>query len=223
MNPKRYVEMLAEVSLPSVFNPYADTCPIYDRVGAPATRRTNLEQYLYAAMEAPDLSLWVGRDLGYRGGRRTGIALTDEVNLEMLERVYSGKLRLAKATKGPVVSERTASVFWDMIGRLNTPVFTWNVFPFHPHEREVSLSNRCHTRYERLAMKHALKELITILRPTKVIAIGNDAQQGLEDLDVECLKVRHPSYGGVTDFRAGVAASHDLKDTHTFSTQPAML
>ena len=29
------------------------------------------------------------------------------------------------------------------------PVMLWNVFPFHPHEADDPMSNRCHTRSER--------------------------------------------------------------------------
>lgn len=223
MNPKSFVEMLADVRLPSVFNPYADTCPIYDREDAAQRRRANLEEFLRAALDAPELSVWIGRDLGYRGGRRTGIALTDEVHLDRLAAVYPGQLRLRKATHGPFVSERTARVFWDMIGRLKTSVFTWNVFPLHPHHEGRPLTNRCHTRRERTLVAPILKELLELVQPVQVIAIGNDAEAGLEGLGVDCLKVRHPSYGGISDFRAGVASAHSLKEPADFSIQPDLL
>lgn len=219
MNPKSFVEMVADVRMPSVFNPYVDVCPIHDRTDAPERRRANLEQFLHAALEAPELSVWIGRDLGYRGGRRTGIALTDEVHLDRLITIYSGKLQLRKATHGPVVAERTASVFWDMIGRLKMSVFTWNVFPLHPHEDGRPLTNRCHTRRERAQAAPILKELLHLLKPSQVVAIGNDAEAGLGDLGLSCLKVRHPSYGGISEFRAGVASSHGLDEKMDFSTQ----
>lgn len=223
MNPRNFVEMVADVHMPSVFNPYVDVCPIHDREDAPDRRRANLEQFLDAAVEAPQLSLWIGRDLGYRGGRRTGIALTDEVQLNRLAETYSGKLHLRKATHGPVVAERTASVFWDMIGRLDMSVFTWNVFPLHPHEDDQPLSNRCHTKRERTLVAPILKELVQLLKPSQVIAIGNDAETGLEELGLSCLKVRHPSYGGVSEFRAGVASSHGLREARGSSKQLDLL
>jgi len=223
MNPKNFVEMVADVQMPSVFNPYVDVCPIHDREDAPDRRRANLEQFLDAAVEAPQLSWWIGRDLGYRGGRRTGIALTDEVQLDRLAEAYSGKLNLRKATHGPVVAERTASVFWDMIGRLNMSVFTWNVFPLHPHEDGRPLSNRCHTNRERARVAPILKELVDRMKPSQVIAIGNDAESGLGDLGLSCLKVRHPSYGGISEFRAGVAASHGLQELEDSSKQLDLL
>lgn len=223
MTVRSFVEMLADVRMPLVFNPYADICPIYDRPDAAERRRANLEQFLHAAMDTPELSIWVGRDLGYRGGRRTGIALTDEVHLDRLATIYSGRLQLRKATHGPAVAERTASVFWDMIGRLKTSVFTWNVFPFHPHLDGLPLTNRCHTRRERVHVAPILKELLRLLHPSQLIAIGNDAEAGLADLGLSCLKVRHPSYGGISEFRAGVASSHGLGEPLDFSTQPNLI
>jgi uracil-DNA glycosylase len=87
---------------------------------------------------------------------------------------------------------------------LDEPVFTWNVFPLHPHEKGQPLTNRCHTRSERHSCRWLLLALLDLLQPTKVIAIGNDAALGLADLGVDCLKVRHPSYGGVADFQRGI-------------------
>jgi hypothetical protein len=95
-----------------------------------------------------------------------------------------------------------------MIRQLRTPVFTWNVFPLHPHEKGKPLTNRCHTRAERLAARPLLLELLDLLRPTTIVAIGNDAELGLLDLGVECLKVRHPSYGGISDFERGISLIH---------------
>jgi uracil-DNA glycosylase len=109
-----------------------------------------------------------------------------------------------------------------MISRLKMTVFTWNVFPFHPHEKARPLTNRCHTRHERAEVAPILKDLLGMLQPSQLVAIGNDAHSGLEDLGLTCLKVRHPSYGGVSEFRAGVAASHGIKDP-TISSQLKLL
>jgi len=37
-------------------------------------------------MELGSNTIWMGRDLGYRGGRRTGLALTDEAHLPLFSR-----------------------------------------------------------------------------------------------------------------------------------------
>ena len=53
----------------------------FDGPDAPAIRRSNLGLVLEAALAGGISSLWIARDLGHRGGRRTGLALTDEVHL----------------------------------------------------------------------------------------------------------------------------------------------
>jgi len=77
MTPTAFVKALAEFSLDNVFNPYADTCSVHDRAGAAASRRKNLRSYLQAVSDLGADTIWMGRDLRYRGGRRTGLALTD--------------------------------------------------------------------------------------------------------------------------------------------------
>ena len=204
----QFVDALARVRLPSVFNPYSDRCPHFDLVDAPARRRLNLQAQLRAALDLNVETLWIGRDLGYRGGRRTGIALTDEPHLPMLSAALGGNLPVIRATQGPAVAERTATVVWRMMRQLPDPVFTWNVFPLHPHEPENPLSNRCHTRAERHAVRPILLQLLDLLQPARVVAIGNDAELGLRDLGIKCLKVRHPSYGGISDFERGISSIH---------------
>ena len=152
-----------------------------------------------AALAGGASTIWVARDLGYRGGRRTGLALTDEFHLEHLGKMI-GVDGFQRATKGPVVKERTASVIWDTLRRINEPVMLWNVFPFHPHEPENHMTNRCHTKQERIDCIPFLESLIELLKPKKIVAIGRDAERALEDFSIPVHLVRHPSYGGQTTF-----------------------
>ena len=78
---KAFTEALSRVHLDNVFNPYADVCELHDRPDAAARRRQNLELSLSRALELNVRTMWIARDLGYRGGRRTGLALTDEMHL----------------------------------------------------------------------------------------------------------------------------------------------
>jgi hypothetical protein len=210
---KQFVELIAGMRLSSVFNPYSDVCPYFDLSDAPHRRRLNLKSQIDCALSAGVDTIWVARDLGYRGGRRTGIALTDEAHLPAMSRYLGSGAIIERATKGPIVSERTAGVVWGVLQELDLPVFTWNVFPLHPHEPESPLTNRCHTRGEREAGKPLLMALLDLLRPSKIVAIGNDAANGLSDLGIDCLKVRHPSYGGVADFQRGMGSiyGHELR------------
>jgi uracil-DNA glycosylase len=209
MTPGAFLADLAGVRLDGVFNPYSDRCPDHDRAGSPQCRRSNLEAVLAAAWAARGGSVWIARDLGYRGGRRTGLPLTDEVHLRHFSEAWGG-LSLRKATAGPAVAERTASVIWGMLRRVGRPVFLWNLFPLHPHDEGNPMSNRSHTAAERRIGEWFLTTLLGALQPDMVVAIGNDAATALQRLGLGHAKVRHPSYGGQASFCAGIAGVYGL-------------
>lgn len=206
---ERFVGDLARTRLPNVFNPYADVCSTFDLPEAPLIRRTNLELMLRSCSARGVESIWFGRDLGWRGGRRTGLALTDEGHLPMMRQVL-GAPDIARATLGPGMHERTATVIWGVIDRLPRPPVLWNAFPLHPHERDDQLSNRAHTQSERRHTAWAIERLVEELRPKHLIAIGNDAAAALASFGVTFTQVRHPSYGGQTEFVASMEAIHGL-------------
>lgn len=174
MNTTEFVETLADLSFKNAFNPYSDACNDFDQDDAPAIRRMNLKLVLDAAIDRKVDSIWIARDLGYRGGRRTGLALTDEAHLSDHSLLY-GDLPLIRATRGPALAERTATVIWQTLNRIQRPVFLWNVFPLHPHEHGDQQSNRCHTRSERLACRFLLTWLLDVLDPKVVVAVGRDS------------------------------------------------
>lgn len=206
MTPSDFVCALEAASLPNVFNPWRDHCAVHDRGDAASLRRENLRRFLDRAIATEVTTMWVGRDLGYRGGRRTGVPLTDEVHLASASALL-GDIDLVRATEGPVMAERTAAVIWRVLAQVRQPVVLWNVFPFHPHMADDPMSNRCHTRAERDETWPLLEALIEMVRPQRIVAIGRDARQALDDLGVTADAVRHPSYGGQAEFIAGI---HDL-------------
>lgn len=212
-----FVDRLARLRFDGVFNPYADVCPYCDRDDAAAIRRNNLELVLDAALQHGVTSMWVARDLGYRGGRRTGLALTDEVNLESHADLF-GIQALVRATNGPIVAERTANVVWRTLRRINQPVFLWNVFPFHPHEPASPMTNRRHTRIERMECSHLIEWLMKRLRPQTVVGLGRDAYEALRGMDFSATRIRHPSYGGQREFMSGVASLYELPRHETTGT-----
>lgn len=205
MTPEKLVAALADIRMPNVFNPYADLCAVHDRPDAAKARRANLTAFLKAARALKIDTTWMGRDLGYRGGRRTGLALTDERHLPAFARLYCGS-NVVQATMGPAVAERTAAEIWSAIGALKNPPFLWNVFPFHPFEPGNPFSNRRFTTKELAAVHHVNQALIDWLGIRRIVAIGQDAAHYSASFGVEVLTVRHPSYGGVTDFRQGIQA-----------------
>jgi uracil-DNA glycosylase len=200
MKPNEFVCTLQALTFDAVFNPYSDRCPVHDVKDAPRRRADILLALLRTAANSHTDSLWIGRDLGYRGGRRTGLALTDDVHLSIHATRWNVEVK--RATKGAMVAERTAAVIWGMLALVSVPVFLWNVFPLHPHEPNHPFTNRSHKPHERRAGEEILAELIILLRPRQLVAIGNDAAKSATRLagSANVVQVRHPSYGGQRDF-----------------------
>lgn len=211
---RAFTDALSSVQLDNVFNPYIDLCELHDRPDSALRRRQNLELSLSKALELNVRTMWIARDLGYRGGRRTGLALTDEMHLGSYSALFRG-LPVEKATKGPAMGERTANVIWRLLARINEPVFLWNVFPLHPHEPDDPMSNRCHTARERDACGEFFHAIISLLRPEKIIAIGGDAHRAVRSLGISSTQVRHPSYGGQNVFIRQIEAAYALTAVET--------
>lgn len=203
MTVQQFIDQLSALSFTGVFNPYRDVCREHDHSEGPSIRRLNLQRYLDAAVAYGMDSVWLGRDCGYRGGRRTGIALTDEIHLELLEQHF-GISGMGKATVGPPIKERTATAVWKIIREVNTRVFLWNVFPFHPFEVGNPMSNRRHTAREFTQCRELLVGLLELLQPERIVALGADAYKTVQQLGFRVSKVRHPSYGGHIEFAAGI-------------------
>lgn len=204
-----FVDSLAALSFENVFNPYADRCPEHDKPDAPEIRRRNLVRLLDAAKLRDVDCIWFGRDLGYRGGRRTGLALTDEPHLGAMATAF-GDVKVERATCTQPMSERTAYEIWKMIQRLPSAPFLWNAFPLHPYEPGCPMTNRCHTPREARMAEDILATLLDWFRPQRIIALGNDAHRALQRLGYSSTYVRHPSYGGQTAFIQGIEGAYDL-------------
>lgn len=200
MSPDAFVTEVARLRFANTFNPYADGCPVHDLPNAPQQRARALRGVLAAAANRDIDAIWIGRDLGYRGGRRTGLALTDDVNISQHARRWGTKIE--RATVGHPISERTAATIWQVLDNVSENVFLWNVFPLHPHEPGEPFSNRAHSRRERDAGQDVLASLVALLRPRRLIAIGNDAAATASKVapSGNATTVRHPSYGGQNIF-----------------------
>lgn len=210
--PNQAYEFVREIStlrFDNAFNPYVDTCAEFDLPEASQIRTSNLTAVLEAAIRNGIDSIWVARDLGYRGGRRTGLALTDEAHLESHARLLQTR-PLARSTRGPAMAERTAAIVWKILEAVERPIFLWNVFPLHPHSPDNELSNRAHTRSEWQACRPLLTWLLDTLHPRTVVAIGRESEKALLELGIASIPVRHPSYGGQRDFVGRLGAVYGL-------------
>lgn len=210
MNAVEFVEAVASINVKNTFNPYSAVCKQFDKANANVVRKQMLLSMVQKALDSGVDSLWIGRDLGYRGGRRTGLALTDEVNMTCHARRWS--IDVSQVTNGAPVAERTAAVIWSALNQVTESIFLWNVFPLHPHEEGNPFTNRAHNSAERRIGEELLENLITVIRPKKLIAVGKDAAASATKLagKAEVLKFRHPSYGGQNMFLAQVKSLYGV-------------
>ena len=195
MTPAAFVEKLAAVRLDAawVFNPYSDCCLKHDQPNAPELRRENLTVTLEAAVRLGVDSVWVGREPGHLGARRTGLALTDDDTLRCASEMFG--VQLQKATHSVVRRENTAQAIWEILPKLDCRVFPWNVFPLHSHNMGNPLSNRKHCATERAEGVEFLRDILGMLKPNRVVAVGCDAKRALRKMKVDARScfVNHPA------------------------------
>ena len=203
---RQFMQHMCETHFENVFNPYSDRCSLYDLKHAGELRRKLLAAVIRKARDSRQCDVWIGRDLGYNGGRRTGLPFTDDVHLPIHAQKW-GVTATRAVKKSPVIAERSATVIWKTLSAINTPVFIWNVFPWHPHLPDQPLTNRAHTAAERKVGEALLQQIIDIIKPQRLMAIGNTADDSLKGLQFngKKYKLRHPSFGGNHIFTRQIA------------------
>ncbi len=207
-----FVEAVSSLQFENCFNPYSDRCNVHDHQDAPLRRASALSALLRSAAEKSVDAIWIGRDLGHRGGRRTGLALTDDVHMHHYAERWNVELTPELPTVGRAVTEGTATVVWKILRHIDARIFLWNVFPLHPHKPGESFTNRQHNSRERQAGEELLQQLIALLRPTRIVAIGNDAAASAHRVTASVLivRVRHPSHGGQLQFQRQISELYGL-------------
>jgi hypothetical protein len=168
-------------------------------------RRQNLETYLAALLEWPYSGhLLVGEAPGERGCARTGIPFTDERILRGASHPFLKSLRPALSVDGST-AESTAGIVWNHLSECNSVPAFWNAVPFHP--RSTGKANRAPSASEVRFCQVFLDQILSVLSPHSVIAIGRTAETALARLGLSDFHaVRHPSHGGKRDFIAGLAS-----------------
>jgi len=190
---RRFVDALAAFSTSRVLaNPYRSACC-----------RQNLEAYLAALLNWPYSGhLLVGEAPGERGCARTGIPFTDERMLKSGSHPFLKSLRSAVLVAG-TTSENTAGIVWNHLCDCQVLPAFWNAVPFHP--RSATGANRMPTRVEVEAGHFFLKQLLSLLSPRWVIAVGRTAEHSLQKIAITDFQtVRHPSHGGKREYIAGL-------------------
>lgn len=206
MSANEIVAELEKLNFPNTFNPYRDRCPVHDEPGASELRRRYLVEMLDSAASSELDSIWVGRDLGHKGGRRTGLALTDDVNFA--SHLGRWNLEAERPTTGRPVAEMTATAVWSVLRQVKVSVFLWNVFPLHPFNSDKPFSNRPHNAHERDAGLRVMAGIVSFIQPHRFVGVGNDAFSVLTAAfpGGPTHKIRHPSHGGQRGFKAGMNA-----------------
>lgn len=178
----------------SLCNFYARTWPGLDRgPDAAATRVENLRRYLAERLTGCDVVL-VGEAPGYQGARWSGIAFCDERSLPEDRRT---------STRPAGFREPSATIVNGILDELDATrtVVKWNTTPWHPWKGETDpLTNRAPRADEVAAGREILDDLLELVRPRLIVAVGNVAGARLPDAQ----QVRHPAYGGANAFRDGL-------------------
>jgi uracil-DNA glycosylase len=104
-------------------------------------------------------------------------------------------------------SEPSATTIWASLHEFGIAHETilWNAFPWHPHRPGNLQSNRTPKPAERLLGLPVLEALLDAFPDASLGAVGRHAAKSLADCRRGAFALRHPSMGGVTAFRVGLA------------------
>lgn len=199
----------------NVFNPLADYDPVNDKSAkSPSIRLEQFKSYINCRLGKASTIL-IAEGESYKGAKFTGIAMTDErvlLGLKKTAPFFRGQILdidgaiTSKSDKG--MNELTCSVLYNFLYKRDIDpksVVTWNAFPFHPHKPNDPLSNRAPKIEEIEAAHHIHREFFGLFPDCKVISIGNYAAELMDEMGIDCERVRHPAFGGakiVTEFLA---------------------
>jgi uracil-DNA glycosylase len=197
-------EALRQFEAPNVFNPWRDVDPL-DIAGwrAPDARIGRLLDHFGINPSY----LLIGEAPGYQGCHFSGVPFTNEALL------CEGQIpRIAKCdrftTRDKPWREPSATIVWRALQQagIDHDVVMWNAFAFHPHKPGEPMSNRAPTKAELQAGRGILRAVLKFFDGAQVVAVGKVAHAALRSLEWNpsaCL--RHPSMGGASQFRAGLA------------------
>lgn len=202
--PQRLVAALRGYRSEAVFNPWGQQCEMDAVRHAAAARRRRLIAHL--SVRQVRLVL-VGEAAGYQGCRYSGIPFTSERLLleDAIPRAASLGQRRISSRPRPW-SEPSASIVWRTLHATGHAQHTvlCNAFPWHPQGKRGAHSNRRPSEAERRDGLAWLERLLALYPRAHVGAVGRSAERSLDELGVRYSGLRHPAYGGATEFARGV-------------------
>lgn len=205
----------------NAFNPWSDYDQQHDlSKNAPVVRSKQLREYLQKRIGLAKY-IFLAEGLSYQGGKFTGIAMTSErIILGNHEQVPASAVfsiqpertsaqGISSAVDKLGMAEPTASIVWKAILKNKIPpeqVVLWNIFPWHPHKPDASLTNRTPTDQELALGLEYFKMLLELFSACQVLCLGKKSEltvsQALPHLQPVVL--RHPANGGARLFENGL-------------------
>jgi len=187
---------------PSVglFNPYGMVDAAQDRPDADVIRQGNLCRYITDRPRLPRLFV-LAEAPGPWGCRFTGVPITSEEQLVDPEFPHNGD---QASRRDEPHKEYSASIYWRVLAPYTWDLLTWNTVPFHPFKPGKPMSIRTPRVSEIKHFTPLLAEMLSILEPERIVAIGRKAEKALGLVDAEATYVRHPSQGGALLFEEGM-------------------
>ena len=173
----------------------------------------NLFQFLSLHDPSSEAPLLVGEAPGYRGAALSGVPFTSlSVLLEWSDDPWGAfgheGYRAPATIKPPYQREATATMVWRVLGEelSSEPLpLTWNAVPFHPLGSSPD-SNRPVRQREVRGGAQWIERFLSLFPRSRPLAVGRTASIALASIGVQHVPIRHPSRGGLRDFRRGIEA-----------------
>lgn len=176
-------------------------------------RRRNLELYLQEMLDRSPTVLLLGEAPGFRGMGITGVPFTNRAMLQGPANSFGlfgpGKGYTVPADAAGVAAEPTATVMWEVLAELQFLPLLWSACPWHTHVPGNPQSNRTPRTTEAGLGVPFWQSLAGLFRIDTIVAVGNVAHHSLVRAGLEVPKVRHPSHGGRSGFKRGLAELRD--------------
>ncbi len=189
-----------------VFNPYQSEDRLLDLPDAASVRQRNVRRWLEAYCERPQVVI-VGKAPSGRGFRFSGVPFVSERQLGETWLPFSGGRPTSQASAaGPGITSSHDTRFWTTMKPYLSPEYprflTWNCVPFHL----PGVGSKAREPYEQELSDFSLiaRDLIALLHPVKVIALGSVAERALNAVGVRCCRVHSVSNDYARQFPAGI-------------------